>query len=232
MEDVSAHAIMRDILQTHSARYFHMTRTKVALTICMLAFSGVLAIAQDRSTGTIKGKVRLQGAGPVADVVVSLRQKDREITHVATNKKGEFQLKNVSPGSYGLTFRKPGLSVGALEDVVVRAGKTHELPDRLVLTVNESAIAKLGGSVFNEGGFSVPNVRIELSRIEPDGRLRRIDGRVTNESGQFIFRLPPDKAMYRVTAKAEGLEPKTQDIEIDGALVYRVAITIERPPKQ
>jgi len=214
-----------------------MSRTKtliaslvVALT-AVAAVSSVATVAQDLATGSIKGKVRLKGQGPATDVTVTVRQKEREVAHVATNRKGEFQINNLTPGSYGLTFRKPGLSMGTLEDVVVKAGKTHALPDRLILTINEAAVAKLGGSVFNQGGLSLPGVRIELSRIEPDGHAKKIDARITNESGQFVFRLSPDKAMYRVTAKVDGTEAKTQDVEIDGALVYRVAFTIERPPK-
>jgi hypothetical protein len=64
-----------------------------------------------------------------------------------------------------------------------------------------------------------------------DGTTRKLDGRLTNESGQFVFRLSPDKATYRITIKAEGVEAQTKDVEIDGALVYRIAFTIQRPPK-
>ena len=208
-----------------------MTKITKFLLFFILVVSSVAASAQDKSMGGIKGKVRLKGEGVVAGVQVSLRQKDRELAHVNTNGKGEFQLKNITPGTYGLTFHKEGLSMGTLEGVIVKAGKTNELADRLILTVNESAVAKLGGSVFNPGGISVPNIRIELARIEPDGRVKRIDARLTNESGQFVFRLSPDKAMYRVTAKPEGAEAQTKDVEVDGAMIYRVAFTIERPPK-
>jgi hypothetical protein len=49
---------------------------------------------------------------------------------------------------------------------------------------------------------------------------------VTNEIGAFVFRLTPDAAKYRLTAKANGAEPVTRDIEIDGAAVYRVALSV------
>ncbi|HKQ99618.1 MAG TPA: carboxypeptidase-like regulatory domain-containing protein, partial [Pyrinomonadaceae bacterium] len=157
-------------------------------------------------------------------------QGEREVAHVTTDRKGEFTIRGLAPGTYGLTFRKTGLSVGNMYDVEVKAGKTKELPDRLILSPNEASIARLSGSVFNPGGFSVPGVRIELARLEADGTPRKIDGRVTNESGQFVFKLSPDKATYRVTAKAEGAEAQSKDVEIDGALVYRVAFTIQRQP--
>jgi hypothetical protein len=208
-----------------------MNRPKTIITFLIILLAAATAFAQDATTGGIKGKVRIKGQGPTGDVAVTVRQNEHEVAHANTNRKGEFQITGLAPGIYGLTFRKPGLSMGTLEDVRVRAGKTNELPDHLILTINEASIAKLGGSVFNEGGFSVPNVRVELARLNADGTTKKIDGRLTNESGQFVFRLSPDRATYRVTVKAEGAEAQTKDVEIDGALVYRIAFTIQRPPK-
>ncbi|MDT5121539.1 MAG: hypothetical protein QOC96_1021 [Acidobacteriota bacterium] len=205
-------------------------KTIIAFLVIIL-LAATTALAQDKTTGSIKGKIRVKGQGTVGDVTVTVRQKETEVAHAVTNSKGEFQIKGLAPGSYGLTFRKPGLSVGTLEDIQVKAGKTIELPDRLILTINEASIARLAGSVFNEGGYSVPGVRIEIARLASDGTQKKIDGRISNESGQFVFRLSPDKATYRVTIKPDGAEPQTKDVEIDGAMVYRVAFTITRPPK-
>lgn len=206
-------------------------KTLIIFLMTLLAATALTGFAQDRNTGGIKGKVRTKGEGATAEVAVIVRQNDRQVAQTSTNHKGEFQIKGLAPGVYGLTFRKPGLSVGTLEDVRVKAGKTNDLSDHLVLTVNEASIAKLAGSVFNEGGLSMPGVRVELARLEPDGTARKIDGRVTNESGQFVFRLSPAKATYRLTVKADGAGPQAKDIEIDGALVYRVAFTVQHPPK-
>lgn len=184
-----------------------------------------------RTTGGLKGKVRLENRQAAGDVSVVVRQNGRDIAQVKTNSKGEFVVNGLAPGIYGLTFRKTGLSVGTLEDVTVKAGKTRELPDRLTLTENEASIARLAGSIFNEGGRSVPAVRIELARIQADGVAKKIDGRISNESGQFVFRLSPERGTYRVTIKAEGAEPQSKDVEIDGALVYRIAFTIQRSPE-
>jgi hypothetical protein len=184
------------------------------------------ALAQDKSTGSIKGKVKVETGTP-AGVAVIVRQGDREVTRGVTDKNGEFVVSRLAPGRYGVTLRKPGLSVGSIEDIEVKAGKTRSLGDRLVLSIDEGSIAFIRGSVFNQNDRSVPNVRIELAKIEADGTVRKIDGRITNEIGAFVFRLSPELAKYRITAKPNGGEPVSKDIEIDGAAVYRLALSIK-----
>lgn len=204
-------------------------KTITALLAFVLLAAGT-AFAQSSSTGGIKGKVRVKGQGPTAGVAVSVRQNDREVANAVSDAKGEFLIEGLAPGIYGLTFRKTGLSLATLDNIEVKAKKNTQLSDRLVLTTNEAADARLWSSVFNEGGFSMRGVRIELARLD-NGTPKKIDGRLTNESGQAVFRLSPDKAMYRVTVRVDGAEPQTKDVEIDGAMVYRVAFTIQRPPK-
>lgn len=193
----------------------------------MLLAAG-LAFGQDKSLGTIKGKVRVETGTP-SDVTVVVRRGDTEVTRVQTQKGGDFVVSRLSPGIYGLTFRKPGLSIGTIEDVQVKAGKTRSLGDRLVLTVDEGSIAFVSGAVFSADGRSVPNAKVELSRILEDGTTRKIEGRVTTETGSFKFRLSPDAAKYRVSVKSDGAEPVTKDVDVDGAAVYRVALNL--PPK-
>jgi len=197
----------------------------VLVALVLVLLTGAV-FAQDRSTGGIKGKVRVETGSP-SGVAVIVRQGEREVARGVTNKNGEFTVSRLAPGRYGVTFRKPGLSVGTIEDVEVKAGKARSLGDRLVLAIDEGSIAFIKGSVFNQDDRSVPNVRIELARIESDGSTRKIDGRVTNEIGSFVFRLTPEGAKYRVTAKPDRGDPVSKDIEIDGAAVYRVALSLK-----
>ena len=194
------------------------------LFVALLAVAGISA--QDRSTGGIKGKVRVETGTPVG-VSVIVRQGEREVARGVTAKNGDFVVSGLAPGRYGVTFRKPGLSVGTIEDIEIKAGKPRSLGDRLVLSIDEGSIAFIKGSVFNQDDRSVPNVRIELARIEADGTVKKIDGRVTNEIGSFTFRLTPEVAKYRVTAKPSAGEPVSKDVEIDGAAVYRVALSLK-----
>jgi hypothetical protein len=199
----------------------------VLLLVITLGAAGV-AVAQDKTLGAIKGKVRVETGTP-GGVTVLVRRGETEVTRTETQKNGDFLVSRLTPGIYGLTFRKPGLSIGSMEDVEVKAGKTRSLGDRLVLTIDEGSIAFLSGSVFSSDDRSVPNAKVELLRILEDGTVKKIDGRVTTETGSFKFRLSPEPAKYRVSVKASGSEPVSKDVEIDGAAVYRVALSL--PPK-
>ena len=206
-----------------------MMLTKTTFAMGLLVILSVACLAQDKSTGAIKGKVRVEQGSP-GGVAVILLDGDREVMRAATDKKGEFTISHVVPGVYAVKFRKPGLSVGSIEGLEVKAGKTRSLHD-LILGIDEGSIAFLRGSVFTESGRSVPGVRVELARIVAENSLQKIDARVTGETGEFVFRLPPETAKYRVTAKAEGAQVVSKDVEIDSAAVYRVALTLKPVPK-
>ena len=184
-----------------------------------------ISLAQDKSLGAIKGRVRVETGTP-AGVTVVVRRGEKEVTRSTTDKGGEFLVSRLTPGIYGVTFRKPGLSIGSLEDIEVKAGKTRSLGDRLILTIDEGSIAFLSGSVFDAAGRSVPNAKVELFRVQEDGTTKKIDGRVTTETGSFKFRLSPEPAKYRVSVKANGAEAVSKDQEIDGAAVYHVALSL------
>jgi len=209
----------------------NMSRQSTLIVILLIVLAAAGVVAQDRSTGGIKGKVRVETGAP-SGVAVIVRQGDQEVARGVTDKNGEFLVSRLTPGRYGITLRKPGLSVGTIEDIEVKAGKPRSLGDRLILSIDEGSIAFIKGSVFNEQDRSAPNVRIELAKIEADGTTKKIDGRITNEIGAFTFRLTPDVAKYRVTAKPANGDPVSRDVEIDGPAVYRVALSLKPAGKQ
>lgn len=198
---------------------------KLFAAFALLTLLSALSFSQTKAAGGLKGKVRVE-AGTPAGVAVIVRQGEREVARAETTGKGEFTISGIAPGIYTLTFRKPGLSVGTLSNVEVRAGKVRSLGDRLILSVDEGTIAFVRGSVFTPEGRSVAGARVEIARIAADGSLKKIDGRITNEIGSFSFRLPPDAATYRITVKADGAETATKDVVVDDAVVYRIALEL------
>ena len=103
---------------------------KSLFVFAIVLVSAVAGMAQDKTLGAIKGKVRVETGTPVG-VTVVVRRGETEVTRSTTNKDGDFVVSKLTPGIYGLTFRKPGLSIGTIEDVEVKAGKTRSLGDRL-----------------------------------------------------------------------------------------------------
>jgi hypothetical protein len=206
-----------------------MKPLKIALITSVIAVTTCLAVAQDRSTGSIRGKVHVENGSP-SGVTVSIREGERDLGQVETNRKGDFAFNNLRPGSYELTFRKPGLAVGKLSNVEVKAGKVNELSDRLRMTVDEGSVAYVRGSVFTPNGLSVPGAKVDVARIGADGSAKKLGSTVTTESGQFVFKLAPSLAKYRLTAKVDGVEPVSKEVQVDGAEIYRVALNLK--PKQ
>jgi hypothetical protein len=208
-----------------------MSRKLVAAsTICLwilLGMSLTAAAKTDPQKGSIKGRVRAESGATVGGVTVTAFQGEREEGRATSNRKGEFEIVNLNPGVYKLTFRKPGLSVGTIEKVEVTAGKARSLSDHLIMSVDEGTLAFLRGSVFTPDGRSVRGVEVVLNRVEVGAVGKKLDGRMTDETGSFVFRLPPDRAQYRVTLRIDGKNITAKDVEIDGAAIYRVALSTE-----
>lgn len=215
---------------------------KILAAACAALFtlaSAAPAAAQKKSkkqqgpptTGSIVGRVKVAPGATPAGVAVTVRRGDEEVTRRETNSKGEFEFQGLEPGTYGLTLRKAGLEVGRMEDVQVRAGRTVSLKDRLYLGIDDGAIAHIRGSVFDANGRSVGGAKVELARVEADGSLRKLESRVSNATGSFAFRLSPDRARYRLTAKADGADPTTEELNVEGAAIYRIALSLKPPAR-
>src|SRR5438128_8155187 len=91
--------------------------------VVALTFLFAVVVGQDRSTGAIKGRVHVETGSPVGGSVI-VRQGDRELIRVKTDRHGDVTLPGLAPGIYGVTFRKPGLNVGTIEGDEVKAVKT------------------------------------------------------------------------------------------------------------
>ncbi|HWS89449.1 MAG TPA: carboxypeptidase-like regulatory domain-containing protein [Pyrinomonadaceae bacterium] len=198
----------------------------VALALCAPAAAQKQKQKQEPTTGNIVGRVKVAPGATPGGVAVTVRRGDEEVARRETNSKGEFEFQGLAPGTYGLTLRKAGLEVGKMEDVQVRAGKTVSLKDKLYLPIDDGSIAHIRGSVFDINGRSVNGATVELARVEADGSSKKLDSRVSNATGSFAFRLTPERGRYRVTAKADGAQPTTEEVNIDGAAIYRVAISL------
>jgi hypothetical protein len=206
---------------------FDQKAKRLSIFILFILFTSVAGTAQNASKGGIKGKVRDENGNGIPGVEVTVLRGDDEIASATTDKKGEFKIEGIEEGTYRLTFRKTGLRLGSLRDVKVRANKITGLVDRLILLPDEGTFAFIRGSVFDPNGRSVQGAKVELARIFSDGSTKKIKESSSAVDGQFAFRLLPDKAKYRVTVKLEGAETVSKDVDVDGAEIYRIAVTLE-----
>jgi Carboxypeptidase regulatory-like domain len=197
-------------------------------SVLLLVFSSFICAGQDKSTAAIKGKVSVERGSP-AGIGVTLMQGEQEVGHTATGKKGDFVLAHIVPGTYSVRFRKPGLAIGTIDDVLLKAGQTRSFKD-LMLKIDEGSLTFIRGSVFSEDGHSVPGVRVDLARIINENSVEKMDSRITGETGEFVFRLTPDAGKYRLILKADGVEPSSKGVEVEQAAVYRVALTYKKKP--
>jgi predicted outer membrane repeat protein len=94
-----------------------------------------------------------------------------------------------------------------------------------------SADADGGGiynaNLFNQFGGSIYGAKVEIERIS-GGSPKNVGSSYTSESGEFVFRFPEKADRFRITATAKGVSA-SKEIEVGGAAVYRLAITLELP---
>lgn len=198
-------------------------RSVFSMAIFLLLFCG-FAFAQD--TGTLKGKVRTTKGDGIAGVTVSARQKGEDVKTVTSDNKGNFVIDGLKPGLYNLAFTKNGYSSGVLYNIEVKKKKEIDLGDRLVLGLDQGTLVLIKGSVFNQDGVSVFGAKIEVSKINGDGSIKKVGSGYSSEGGEFTFKFPQGAAKYRVTATVKGISA-SKEIEVESAAIYRLAITLK-----
>jgi hypothetical protein len=90
--------------------------------------------------GTILGAVKDPQGAAVPDASVTIHNNATGVTRsVLTNRNGSYQAANLQPGSYGLTVKAPGFSIGLRKDVTLNVGAEIVIDfDLQVGSVNET----------------------------------------------------------------------------------------------
>jgi hypothetical protein len=195
---------------------------KHILFIAIFVISSISVFAQ---TGGLKGKIRTAKGDSISGVTVTARQKDKDVKTVKSDGKGNFTIEGLESGLYNLVFDGKGYSASILYNVEVKKNKMRDLPDRLILAVDQGTLVQVRGSVFNQDGRSVTGAEVTLEKINSDGSTRKIGGVYTNVSGEFTFRQPEGGAKLRLTAKLKD-SSTSKEIEVDSAGIYRLALTL------
>ena len=197
------------------------------LPVFCCALLGV-ALAAFAQTGVLKGKVKLQDSKTHDGVKVSAQRYTgtkpvAEPVAVSTNEKGEFAFTTLATGAYVLSFTKQGYKTYTSRQQEVTSGETLQLKETVPIAKEGESFAEVRGAVLYGAGYSLPNAIVTIERI--DGGKKFKQEKVSQEGGEFGFRLKAEKAKYRVTAQARGFETASTEIEIDGdELRHRVDV--------
>src|SRR5438270_2855692 len=91
----------------------------------LLCSSAILACAQSTSAGSVSGQVTDPQNAVIAGAEVRLTDVQTNIArNTVTNETGRYSFSNVTPGSYDITFTKPGFSQSKISGQAVEVGLT------------------------------------------------------------------------------------------------------------
>ena len=90
--------------------------------------------------------------------------------------------------------------------------------------------AVLGGTVFRESGFALPGADVMIAPDPQPGQAPvkiQYPRAISDNRGEFAFRVPTTAMRYTVSAKAKGFEAKQKPADIEGDV--RVDVTLVLP---
>jgi hypothetical protein len=112
--------------------------------------------------------------------------------------------------------------------LTVAAGESVRLSRVIELAREEAPYAVIRGAVLHGVGFTLPNALVTLERIDGGRKFRQRT--ISQEGGEFAFRLRAEKATYRITASSPGWKSATLEMEIEGDEVRNIALVLEPLP--
>jgi hypothetical protein len=184
-------------------------------------------------TGTLKGKVENEKGKPISGVEVRvMNSRNRSIKETRTDEEGAYKFE-VEPGDYTVSFDAEGYQGGTLVAMqqVEEAKETEVNTIRLQKAKRTSLVR---GVVFDTRGFGIAGAKVKLERIptEDEERERKKIGSLTrdyttNSRGEFAFRLPPNRARYRLTAILSGFKSDSKVVEVAESEAVPVSLTLE-----
>ena len=208
-----------------------MKRAALVTLIVFGLITGAFALQQ--KTGTLKGKVEGEKGKPLADVDVRvMSSRSRAIKEARSDATGHYQLE-LEPDSYTVSFDAEGYAGGTLRDMQqVEEGQTTEV--KTITLMKAKRTSKVSGAVFDAHGLSLAGVRVKLARVpteDEEKEHKKIDSLsreyVTNNHGEFAFRLPAVRARYRVTASLDGYKTQTKFVDVSESEAVPLAFNLE-----
>jgi hypothetical protein len=144
--------------------------------------------------GTLKGRVwadlRTQGANPLSDVKIDIRNADNQTVTVYTDKDGRFEVKQLKPGKYTVQPEFPPNYTSERKSAEV------EVSDRGTAGVGFEAYidGRVSGKVFDKEGNGFNYIALNLV-----GGGKTVYGHATGEDGEFVVEgAPPGEYLMHI----------------------------------
>lgn len=207
---------------------------KRALLITVVVIcSAVAASAWQQKAGTLKGKIETEKGKPIPDVDVrAMSSRTRTVKETKTDEAGNYSFE-LEPDDYTVSFDAEGFQGGTLRDMQqVEDGKETKVKTIQLQKARRTSLVR--GAVFDADGRSLAGVRLKLVRVPSADEIKekkKVDSLsmsyVTNNRGEFAFRLPPVRARYQVTAALSGFKPETKTIDVNEAEAVPLSFSLE-----
>ena len=200
----------------------------------LLILSTLLAASASQRMGTLKGKIENEKGKPLAGAEVrAMRSRDRSIKEAKTDQAGNYKLE-LEPDDYTVSFDAEGYQGGTL----VQMQQVEEGQETTVKTIRLERVrhrtSLVRGAVFAANGASLAGVQLKLVRVPTEAEEREHKhvrslsmSYITNNHGEFAFRVPSERARYRVTATASGYKPETKQIDVNESESAPLAFSLE-----
>jgi Carboxypeptidase regulatory-like domain len=194
------------------------------LAVLLLVPAGAHSKTQ---TGALKGKVKERNGKALEGVIVraTSAENNEDKRETKSNDKGDFEFAGLPAGRYSLSFEKQGYKTFLTRKLDIAAGETTKLSRVVELAREGEPYAVIRGAVFHGSGYTLPNAAVIIERI--DGGKKFKQETISQEGGEFVFRLKAENAKYRVTATARGFQPTSIEVEIGGDEARNVALTLQ-----
>jgi carboxypeptidase family protein len=194
------------------------------LAVFLLAPAGGRSQTQ---TGALKGKVKARDGKALEGVVVrATNAVDKEDKlETKSDDKGDFEFAALPAGRYSLSFEMQGYKAFITRELEVAAGETIKLSKVVELAREGPPYSLIRGAVLHGPGYTLRNATVTIERI--DGGKKFKQETISQDGGEFAFRLKAEKAKYRLTASARGFESTSVEVEIESDEARNVALTLQ-----
>jgi carboxypeptidase family protein len=200
------------------------------VVLCIIAS----AVAAQRNTGTLKGKIENEKGKPIVGAEVRvMRSRDRSVKETKTTEAGGYSFE-LQPDDYTVSFDAEGYQGGTLVQMQqVEEGKETEVKTIRLLKAGQRT-ALIRGAVFDSNGASLAGVSLKLARVPTDEEEKDRKhikafsmSYTTNSHGEFAFRVPTSRARYQISATLNGYKREIKTVDVSGSEAVPLAFSLE-----